>query len=300
MTNSVLTTSVGTNREAFSPKDWALFVSLSGIWGSSFLFMAIGLDNFHPGLVTLLRVAFGASFMFSLPRSRKTKIPREEWPRIITTSVAWVVIPFTLFPIAQQWIASGVAGMLNGATPLFTAIVASIMLRQLPGRRQMAGLVIGFVGIVAIALPSADRGTTAAVGVVLVLIATMGYALATNIVAPLQQKYGAIPVMARVQWVATIGVIPFGLWGATQSTFAISSLLAMLAVGVLGTGLAFVLMGDLIGSVGPTRSTFITYLIPVVALILGVVFRSEQISAIAVFGVALVIVGAFLASRREI
>lgn len=300
MTNSVLTTSVGTNREAFSPKDWALFISLSGIWGSSFLFMAIGLDNFHPGLVTLLRVVFGASFMFALPKSRNVKIPREEWPRIVTTSIAWIVIPFTLFPIAQQWIASGVAGMLNGATPLFTALVASAMLKQLPGRRQMFGLVIGFVGIVAIALPSADRGTTAAIGVALVLIATMGYALATNIVAPLQQKYGAIPVMVRIQWVATIGVIPFGLWGVTQSTFAISSLLAMLAVGILGTGLAFVLMGDLIGSVGPTRATFITYLIPVVALILGVVFRSEQISAIAVFGVALVIVGAFLASRREI
>lgn len=300
MTNSVLTTTVGTNREAFSPKDWALFITLSGIWGSSFLFMAIGLDNFHPGLVTLLRVVFGASFMFALPKSRSIKIPREEWPRIVTTSIAWIVIPFTLFPIAQQWIASGVAGMLNGATPLFTALVASVMLRQLPGRRQLFGLVIGFVGIVAIALPSADRGTTAAVGVMLVLIATMGYALATNIVVPLQQKYGAIPVMARVQWVATIGVIPFGLWGASQSTFAISSLLAVLAVGVLGTGLAFVLMGDLIGSVGATRSTFITYLIPVVALILGVVFRSEQISAIAVFGVALVIVGAFLASRREI
>ncbi len=300
MTNSVLTTTVGTNCEAFNPKDWALFISLSGIWGSSFLFMAIGLDNFHPGLVTLLRVVFGASFMFALPKSRNIKIPREEWPRIVTTSIAWIVIPFTLFPIAQQWIASGVAGMLNGATPLFTALVASVMLKQLPGRRQLFGLVIGFVGIVAIALPSADRGTTAAVGVALVLIATTGYALATNIVAPLQQKYGAIPVMARVQWIATIGVIPFGLWGASQSTFAISSLLAVLAVGVLGTGLAFVLMGDLIGSVGPTRSTFVTYLIPVVALILGVVFRSEQISVIAVFGVALVIVGAFLASRREI
>ncbi len=300
MTNSVLTTSVGANREAFSPKDWALFVSLSGIWGSSFLLMAIGLDNFHPGLVTLLRVGFGASFMFALPKAKSIRIPREDWPRIVTTSIAWIVIPFTLFPIAQQWIASGVAGMLNGATPIFTAIVASIMLRQLPGRRQMIGLVIGFVGMVAIALPSADSGTTAAIGVVLVLIATMGYALATNIVAPLLQKYGPIPVVARVQWVATLGVLPFGLWGATQSTFAISSLLAMLAVGVLGTGLAFVLMGDLIGSVGPTRATFITYMIPVVALILGVVFRSEQISPIAVVGVALVIVGAFLASRREI
>ncbi len=262
--------------------------------------MAIGLDNFHPGLVTLLRVVFGASFMFALPKSRSIRISREDWPRIVTTSIAWVVIPFTLFPIAQQWIASGVAGMLNGAAPIFTALIASVMLKQLPGRRQILGLVIGFVGIIAIALPSADRATTAAIGVALVLIATMGYALATNIVAPLQQKYGAIPVIARVQWVAVIGVIPFGLWGVTQSTFAISSLLAMLALGVLGTGLAFVLMGTLIGSVGPTRAIIINYLVPVVALVLGAVLRSEQISSIAVAGVVLVIAGAFLASRREI
>lgn len=300
MSNSILSTTVGTNRASFNSKDWALFVSLSAIWGSSFLFMAIGLDSFHPGLVTMLRVMFGASFMFALPRSRRISIPREEWPRIVATSVAWIVIPFTLFPIAQQWIDSGVAGMLNGATPLFTAVVASIMLRQLPGRRQLLGLLVGFVGIVAIALPSADAGSTAVTGVILVLVATIGYALAANIVAPLQQRYGAIPVMARIQWVAIIGVIPFGLWGATQSTFAISSLLAVIAVGVLGTGLAFVLMGGLIGSIGPTRATVITYLIPVVALILGVVFRSEQVSSIAVAGVVLVIAGAFLTSRREI
>jgi drug/metabolite transporter (DMT)-like permease len=300
VSNSILSTTVGTNRSSFNTKDWALFVSLSAIWGSSFLFMAIGLDNFHPGVVTMLRVMFGAAFMFALPRSRRISIPREEWPRIVATSVSWIIIPFTLFPLAQQWIDSGVAGMLNGATPLFTAVVASFMLQQLPGPRQFIGLLVGFVGVVAIAVPSAQSGSTAAVGVVMVLIATIGYALATNIVAPLQQRYGAIPVMARVQWVATLGVIPFGLWGVTQSTFAVSSFLAVMAVGVLGTGLAFVLMGDLIGSVGPTRATVITYLIPVVALILGVAFRSEQISSIAVAGVVLVIAGAFLASRREI
>lgn len=300
MTNTVLTTTVGTNRDAFTPRDWALFVSLSAIWGSSFLFMAIGLDNFHPGLVTLLRVGFGASFMFALPRSRRVSIPRSEWPRLITTAMIWVAIPFTLFPLAQQWIDSGVAGMLNGSTPILTAVVATAMLKQLPGKRQMLGLAIGFVGIVAIALPSAEAGGTKALGVVLVLLATVGYAFATNIVAPLQQTYGAIPVMARVQWIAIVAVLPFGLWGAAHSTFSWSSLGAVMAVGILGTGLAFVLMGGLIGSVGPTRATFITYLIPVVALVLGVVFRSEVISSVAIAGVALVIAGALLASRREI
>ncbi len=94
-------------------------------------------------------------------------------------------------------------------------------------------------------------------------------------------------------------MLPFGVVGVSDSEFAWSSLLATLAVGVLGTGLAFVLMGTLSGRVGPTRASFITYLIPVVALVLGVVFRDEIVSPIAVVGSLLVIAGEVLASRRE-
>ncbi|REK19106.1 MAG: EamA family transporter, partial [Actinobacteria bacterium] len=203
----VLTTSHGINREAFSAKDWSLFLGLSAIWGASFLFMAIGLDSFHPGLVTLLRVGFGASFMLAVPRARKTRIPRNEWPALATLGVIWIAIPMTLFPIAQQWIDSGVAGMLNGATPILTAVVAAILLRQLPRSRQVAGLLIGFAGIVAIALPSAGSGSTAAIGVILVITATVCYAFASNIVAPLQQKYGSLALMARMQWIGAVLVL---------------------------------------------------------------------------------------------
>jgi drug/metabolite transporter (DMT)-like permease len=105
--------------------------------------------------------------------------------------------------------------------------------------------------------------------------------------------------MARILPVATVMVLPFGLFGLSRSTFAWPSLLAVAAVGVLGTGLAFILMGNLAGSVGATRASFLTYLIPVVALILGVVFRDEVISPVAIIGVVLVIAGALLASRRE-
>lgn len=300
MSSRILNTSHGSNREAFTGVDWALFVSLSLIWGASFLFMAIGLDAFHPGLVTLLRIGFGAAVMALLPRARTAQIDREDRIKVWILSVIWIAFPLTLFPIAQQWITSAVAGMLNGAMPLFTAVVATILLRVLPGRFQVAGLVIGFAGIVAIALPSAGKGTNEAIGVVLVLVATVCYAFATNMMVPLQQKYGALPVMARAQWIAALLVTPFGLYGLTDSSFAWPSLLAMLAVGILGTGLAFVLMGQLTGRVGATRSAFITYAIPVVALVLGVVFRDEVIAPVAVAGVFLVIAGAVLASRREI
>lgn len=294
-----LTTSHGTNREAFSPGDWGLFLSLSLIWGGSFLFMAIGLDAFHPGLVTWLRVGFGATFMAALPQARRTIIPSRDLFKVRSLGVLWIAIPLTLFPIAQQWIDSAVAGMLNGAMPIFTAVVATILLKTLPGRLQVIGLLIGFAGIVAIALPSAGEGNTAAIGVALVLAATVCYAFAVNMVAPLQQAYGSLAVIARVQWVAALLVTPYGIYGLANSSFAWPSLLATMAVGFLGTGLAFVMMANLAGSVGPTRAAFITYLIPVVALVLGVVFRDEIVSPIAIGGVVLVIMGALLASRRE-
>jgi drug/metabolite transporter (DMT)-like permease len=299
MANRLLTTAHGTNREAFHPGDWIRFLSVSLIWGASFLFIAVGLDAFHPGLLTWLRVGFGAFLMALLPQARATRIPRQDMPRVVLLGVIWVVIPFTLFPIAQQWIESAVAGMLNGGTPIFTAIIASILLRQLPGRLQILGLAVGFVGMLAIALPSVGSGDIAALGVILVVLATVCYGFATNIVAPLQQRYGTIPVMGRALMVATVLVTPYGLYGLTRSEFAWESLVATLAIGFLGTGVAFLLMGSLVGSVGPTRSTFITYLIPVVALVLGVVFRDETVSPIAVVGSLLVIGGAVLASRRE-
>ena len=108
--------------------------------------MAVGLDAFHPGLVTLLRIGFGALVMAMVPRAWGAKIEKQDRPRILVLSVIWIAFPLTLFPIAQQWIDSAVAGMLNGAMPLFTAVVATFLLRVLPGRFQIAGLVIGFGG----------------------------------------------------------------------------------------------------------------------------------------------------------
>lgn len=300
MTARLLTTAHGTNRAAFSLADWGIFLSLVLIWGASFLFIAIGIDHFHPGLVTLLRIGFGAATVALVPRARRSPIERQDWPRIAFLGVIWIALPLTFFPIAQQWINSAVAGMLNGAMPIFTALVATVLLRELPGRLQSLGLLIGFAGVAAISIPAAESGGTAILGVALVLAATVCYAISTNIVAPLQQKYGSLAVLARVQWVAVVFAVPYGLVGLPASEFAWSSLLATAAVGVLGTGLAFVLMGTLSGRVGPTRASFITYLIPVVALVLGVVFRNDQVAAVAVVGVVLVIAGAFLASRREV
>lgn len=299
MATKLLTTSHGTNREAFTPVDWGLFLSLALIWGSSFLFMAIGLDFFDPGLVTLLRVGLGALFLIAASRNRRLLLDPDDRGKVVFLAAVWVAVPFTLFPIAQQWVDSAIAGMLNGATPIFTAIVATALMRALPGRLQMLGIVVGFAGILAIALPSAGTGTTQAIGVILILVSTVGYGLSLNMVPPLQQKYGSLALMARVELIALPMVVPYGIVGIVNSDFAWGSLAAVAAVGVLGTGLAFVLMGNLAGRVGATRASMLTYLIPVVALVLGVIFRDEVISLWAIVGTALVIAGAMLASRRE-
>lgn len=295
----LIQTSHGTNTGAFTPIDWAMFGALGLIWGSSFLLMAIGLDAFHPGFVALLRIVAAAVFLWSLPQVRRTRVDREDIGRIALIGLTWVAGPFTLFPLAQQWISSGTAGLINGTTPIFTAIVASVLLRTLPGRLQRVGLVLGLAGVVLIAWPSINAGSNQALGILLALLASASYGLSINLSVPLNQKYGSLATMSRVIWTALPMVLPFGIYGLTRSEFAVPSFLATTVLGVVGTGLAFILAGRIAASVGGTRSSFTAYVIPVVALVLGAIFRDETVNLISVIGIALVLTGAFLASRKE-
>merc|ERR1712185_104767 len=103
--HSIMTTAAGTNQGAFEAVDWMLFFSIGGIWGSSFLLMAIGLDALEPGVITWLRVTAGAVTLACVPRAR-APIARADWPRLLALSVLWVALPFSLFPVAQQHINS--------------------------------------------------------------------------------------------------------------------------------------------------------------------------------------------------
>jgi drug/metabolite transporter (DMT)-like permease len=295
---SVLSTSVGTHRGAFAPLDWALFVGIGTIWGSSFLFIEIGLRAFEPGLITWMRVGLGAAVLWLVPAAR-SPIDPEDRSRLIAVSLLWVAIPFTLFPLAQQWITSGLTGLLNGTLPLFATAIGSIMLGRWPGRLRAVGLAIGFAGATAIAAPSLSEGSTEALGVVLILAAVTCYGFAINIAAPLTQRYGALPAMARMLALATLWTAPLGLVGAAGSTLAWGPFAAIAALGAVGTGIAFVIMGRLVARVGSSRASFATYLIPVVAVILGAVFLSETIEALSIVGIGLVIAGALLASRGD-
>ncbi len=278
--------------------EWVLLASVALIWGSSFVFMAIGLDAFRPGVVTLARVSLGALTLALIPQAR-AKIDREDRPRVLGLGVIWIGVPLTIFPVAQQWIDSSVAGMLNGAVPIMAAAWATLLLRQLPGWRQLVGIGIGFVGVVAISLPELVNSSATALGSMLVVGAVVLYGLSTNLVVPLQQKYGSLPVLFNAQLAALVIVIPFGLIQIPGSTWAWSSALAMIPLGALGTGLAFVLMATLVGRVGGPRGSIAIYFVPVVAIVLGVVVRGDTVEPAAIAGTALVLAGAWVASRRD-
>jgi drug/metabolite transporter (DMT)-like permease len=187
--------------------------------------------------------------------------------------------------------------MLNGATPLFVATVATMIARRPPPGRQLVGLLVGFAGVVVIALPSLDKGSSSALGVAMIFGALACYGVALNVARPLLLRYGTLPVLCRAQAVALVLTAPFGVAVVPQSSFSWHSALAVVALGVLGTGAAYVLAGANVSRLGSTRASVSTYLIPVVALALGVVLRGEEVAALAIIGSLVALLGAYLTNR---
>lgn len=163
----------------------------------------------------------------------------------------------------------------------------------------MLGIGVGFVGVVAISIPELADSSAAALGVGLVVIAVVLYGLSANLAVPLQQKYGALPVLYRAQLAALVIVVPYGLIHLNGSTWAWDSALAMIPLGTLGTGLAFVLMGTLVGRVGAARGSIAIYFVPIVAIALGVWVLGEDLHPASILGIGLVLAGAWIASRKE-
>ena len=258
----------------------------------------VALEAFRPGLVTFARVAGGALTLWLVPGARRKLLPDDRL-RVILLSFIWVAVPFTLFPFAQQWVNSSLTGMLNGAVPIFATLLSIALLGRVPRLTRLAGLILGSTGVIASAWSTAGTGLYSSIGVVLILCATLCHGVAVNLAVPLQQRYGAIPVMARVVALGALWTAPYGLYGLSGSVFSSSALFAVLAIGVVGTGLAYWIMGTLLGRVGSVRGSFITYLIPVVALSLGVFVRRDKVDGIAIVGVILATAGGLLAARRE-
>jgi drug/metabolite transporter (DMT)-like permease len=296
--SSLPATAQGTSVRAYTFEDWGVLTVIALIWGSSFLFMEIGLRSFAPGVVTMARIALGVGTLALFARAR-APVDREDWGRLALLGTVWTAIPLTLFPISQQWIDSSVAGMINGAMPIFAVAWATYLLRRLPGWRQLVGIGIGFLGILLVFVPELQASTATALGAILALAAVFFYGLATNLAVPLQQKYGSPPVVLRSQLFSLLLVLPWGLWQLSDSTWSWESALAMVPLGVLGTGVAIMLMATLAGRVGAPRASIAIYFLPIVAVVLGVVVLGETVAPVALLGVAFVLAGAWIASRKE-
>lgn len=276
--------------------DWTVLALVALTWGASFLFIAYGLESFPPLTVAFLRVACGTVTLALVPAARR-HVERADWPRLAVLGLVWMAIPLSLFPIAEQWVSSSLAGLLNGGMPIVVAFIAAIVHRTRPTRRQRAGLALGVVGMALISGPSFTGSAEEALGAGLIIIAVCCYGIATNIAGPLQQKYGGPVVMLRVEAVGALLVAPFGVWGLRNSHPSVRSVLSILVMGVLGTGVAFAAISWVLGRVGALRVSMVTYLIPPVSLTLGVALRGDTVHVANIVGIVIVLSGAFLLSQ---
>ncbi len=289
-------TAEGTNQGDFATGDWGLLLVISCIWGSSFLWIAVGLDSFHPGTIAFLRMVLGSAVIFTLPAAR-VPVARSAWGPLAVVAIAGNAAPAVLFPLGQQRIESSVAGMLNSISPIMVLLIAVLMTRKAPQSRQVFGLMVGLIGAVLLALPNISGVDAQPLGVFFVVLAVTGYATSNNFLPRLAQDYNGAAVMARAMGAAAIVLIPYGSWGIGQSDFSWKSFGAVVILGVVGTGIARSMFATLNGRIGAPRSSLVGYLVPVVAVTLGMLVRDESVGPMEIGGTVLVLVGATLISR---
>jgi drug/metabolite transporter (DMT)-like permease len=171
--------------------------------------------------------------------------------------------------------------------------------RRLPARGVAAGLAIGMTGAVLMAWPTLHEGRSSVVGVLLILAALMSYGVAINLARPLQQRNGALPIVWRAQAAALVLTAPLGISDLLHARWVTGPVLALLALGVLGTGVAFVVITIAAGRVGSTRASSTAFLIPPVALVLGILVRDEHVAALSILGAAVCVGGAWLMNRAR-
>lgn len=275
---------------------WLLLVLPGLIWGASFLFIAESLRSIGPNGVTFVRIGVGFLTLALFPSARQP-VARADWGAVAWLGLLWFAFPLSMFPFAEQRVSSALTGMLNGANPLFATIVACYLARRAPSRGVAAGLAVGVAGAILMALPAASEGRSSAWGVAMILAALASYGIALSLARTLQQKYGAIPVIWRAQGVGLILTAPFGIPDFLAARWTMVPLLSLLALGVFGTAVAYVLMASAAGRFGAARASGTLFLIPLVALVLGVVVRDEKVALLSVVGGLVCLVGAWIMKR---
>ncbi len=286
-------------------KSWLpAYIALGFIWGCSFIFIELGLEFLTPFGVAFVRCALGAITLLIFVKMRKIQLPKEKstWRKLWIVALLLNVVPGILFAFAQQYVTSVLAGIINATTPLMTLIFMLILFREekLKGE-QIIGLLIGAFGVMVVLGIWKGVGENQLLGVIalLVAVACYGYSFpyTTRKILPLGLKSEAA---ATVQLcMAAITLLPFYLFdGIAEDNYQLNSLLAMLALGVLGSGFAYIWNFSIIAAVGSSIASTVTYVTPVVAVFVGWLFLAESVTWHEPVGAMFVILGAAITQGR--
>ncbi|MGK5548065.1 DMT family transporter [Streptomyces sp. URMC 127] len=285
--------------------DWRIrFCALALIWGCSFLFIKLGTDGFPPLYVSFGRMFFGAAVLVATLAVKRERLPRSArtWGHLAVAAFLLNALPFSLFAYAELRIPSTLAGICNATTPLWGMVLSLVALSEdRPTRRRFAGLAIGFAGVLTVLGAWQGFSGQDAAGTVMALVASASYAVGWIYVRRTLadpgdsnlSKSGAQLLLGTLQLAVVAPLV-----APVPASFPAVPVLAVFALGALGTGLAFLMQYGLVAEVGPTTATMTTYLIPVVATVAGVVVLGEQLSWNTPVGAVIVLAGAALTQSK--
>lgn len=277
------------------PKHWTAFIFLGGVWSASFLWIKIALDEIGPNTLVAWRVLFGLLFA-----GGAVFIQRKAWPRdwagwfpFLLLGITSVAIPFFLITWGELSIDSAVASILNATVPLFTIVIAHLFLQDDKMTVQrVAGLFIGFIGVVVLLSEDLFAGVHGSVlGQAAVILASIFYA-GSSVYA--RKKTQSAPGLVRgAAPLVSATLIMWLVAPVLESPFKVPQLpltwIAVLWLGILGSGLALILWYYLLHEIGPTRTGMVTYIFPLGGVVLGVIFLNEQLSWQLAVGALLII-----------
>lgn len=277
---------------------------LTLFWGSSFLWIKVAIRGLSPDEVTFARLILGAGVLFAVVAFQRASVPRSPvvWLHIVVASLFANATPYLLFALGEQHVASSTAGILNATTPLWTVVVALATGHQrsvVP--RQAAGLIVGFGGAVLVFSPWEASSGLVSIGAIECVLAACCYGIGYVYMDRFLVRRGIGPVtLSACQLLAASGwlAIVLGATGAPAPRLDFSVVASMVVLGVFGTGVAYVLNYQIIHSEGATVASTVTYLLPIVAIVLGVLALGERLTALVVAGIALILAGVWLTRNR--
>ncbi len=285
--------------------DWLLFFALGFFWGSSYLFIKIGVETVTPFTLIAGRLLVGSLLLVVALRLSRATLPRDPrmYGHLFVMSLINIVIPFSLITWGETTIDSGLAAILTSTVPLFTIVLAALFLVDEPMRvNRVVGLAIGFIGVVAITAPSLDPSARGDLpGEIALILAAISYA-AGNVYARRNVRglKPIIPPFFQVFFAFLVtGVLAVVFENPLAIDYQPSSIFSILWLGLLGSGLAYLVFFRLLAAWGSTRSSLVAYLLPVVGIVLGAIVLGETVAPEVILGTALVVGGIAATNSRR-